>query len=285
MKKLTFSLLILASQPALAAKTTTLPTEFISDDSWKKIAESQLSETYTIVKGDTLWAISKKLFGDPFYWPKIWQINGKNIPNPDLIYPSNVLSFSPGSGTSLPSLQIKDSEIKDSTIAQTDSNDSETDHSVTKVRPKKLRSQEWRDLPPQSWEQIQVKVPKNVDPFGFDLKTRYIFPRTQGIELPWLASSKEIPSLGSILAAKGENNLLSLNDYVYIRRDSDELEVGNTYAVTTDPSIVKASLFSRKGYAYPILGKVTILGQKDDVWIGQMRAVSGNIERRENSLI
>ncbi|MBU6374390.1 MAG: LysM peptidoglycan-binding domain-containing protein [Bdellovibrionales bacterium] len=276
----TSALLILASQSALAAKTTKLPTEFISDDSWKKIAETQLTETYTIAKGDTLWDISKKLFGDPYYWPKIWQINGKNIPNPDLIFPSKVLSFSPGSSTSLPSL-----DLKESTVAQNDSSDTEKDVTPTKVRPKSLRSQEWREMPTQSWEQVQVKIPLNTDSLGFDLKTRYVMPRTRGVEIPWVAASEELPAMGSILAAKNENALLTINDFVYIRRESDELQIGKTYAITTDPSPLKNKLFDSDGLAYPILGRVTIIAEKDEVWIGQIRSATGPFERRESFLI
>ena len=41
---------------------------------------------YTIVKGDTLWGLSKRFLNDPYYWPNLWAANG-TIGNPHFIYP------------------------------------------------------------------------------------------------------------------------------------------------------------------------------------------------------
>ncbi|AJA90148.1 peptidoglycan-binding protein LysM [Borreliella chilensis] len=44
------------------------------------------SELYIIKIGNTLWGISKKLYNDPYLWPKIWFANRQKIQNPDLIH-------------------------------------------------------------------------------------------------------------------------------------------------------------------------------------------------------
>lgn len=46
---------------------------------------------YTIQRGDTLWSICKKFYGDPTLYSKLAKAN--NIPNPDLIYTGNTLSI------------------------------------------------------------------------------------------------------------------------------------------------------------------------------------------------
>jgi hypothetical protein len=46
--------------------------------------------TYDVVKGDTLWGICEQLYGDPWVWPKVWQLN-PHITNPHWIYPGNQL--------------------------------------------------------------------------------------------------------------------------------------------------------------------------------------------------
>lgn len=49
-------------------------------------------ETYTVVKGDTLWDISAYFLNTPWLWPRLWQANSQ-IENPHLIYPGDVLTL------------------------------------------------------------------------------------------------------------------------------------------------------------------------------------------------
>lgn len=49
------------------------------------------TETYTVVKGDCLWNIAKRFYGDGSKYPIIYNANKDKIKNPNLIYPGQVL--------------------------------------------------------------------------------------------------------------------------------------------------------------------------------------------------
>jgi nucleoid-associated protein YgaU len=48
-------------------------------------------KSYTVIKGDTLWDISVKAYGDGYGWTKIAEAN--HLMNPRMIHPGNTLSI------------------------------------------------------------------------------------------------------------------------------------------------------------------------------------------------
>jgi hypothetical protein len=56
---------------------------------------ASLPEYYVVVAGDTLWEISNKFLGNPYYWPRLWSLN-EQITNPHWIYPGNRVRFTLG---------------------------------------------------------------------------------------------------------------------------------------------------------------------------------------------
>lgn len=53
----------------------------------------QSGGTYTVQKGDTLWAIAKAKYGNGADYSKIFSANNDKISNPNLIYPGQVLAI------------------------------------------------------------------------------------------------------------------------------------------------------------------------------------------------
>lgn len=75
---------------------------FVQAEAYIKAYQANaVGQTYTVrydpKDRDCLWKIAgfESTYGDPFLWPKIWKRNQKQIPNPDLIYPGQVLIIPP----------------------------------------------------------------------------------------------------------------------------------------------------------------------------------------------
>lgn len=59
----------------------------------QRAGEPPAVTSYTIVKGDSLWKIAKKLLGDGSRWQEIYNLNRDKINNPNLIYPGQTLTI------------------------------------------------------------------------------------------------------------------------------------------------------------------------------------------------
>lgn len=55
-------------------------------------------DSYTVKRGDTLWAISKMYLRSPWRWPELWGMNLEQIHNPHLIYPGQMLVLDKSDG-------------------------------------------------------------------------------------------------------------------------------------------------------------------------------------------
>ncbi len=234
--------------------------KFISDDAWKKIIADQEDQSYAIIKGDSLYKISERLFKNAKYWPKIWALNNDLIKNPHQIVPGAFIHFD---HFSLPLLSLH-------------SGPSLTLESISHsklLEVKRRKSIEWKTLPVQAWEHTTRATDRDLPAIAIEETIQLMGSRLHGVDSQMIPATYKIKFLGEIIGSFADSNSLSLSQAISIRATrQDALKVGHVYAITQEPYYLKSSYLSRRGYSYPIIGKVKIKNLKNNIAIGEIIA-------------
>lgn len=241
----------------------------ISDENWKTISGQQSAEKYTIVQGDTLYDISKRLFGDPNYWPKIWSLNNPTITNPHLIRPGNFITFLPGSGTQLPSVSVDSAQKTE----QPETPETSKNNSPITKTPNSPRSQDWKDLPRQKWEALNVVIPEELEQVGMERDTKEklrLAVSEVKLTLKAVAATNKIEPLGQIDASTTAAQHLATGDRVFIHALHGKLQIGQTYSITSEPGPLTSPRENLQGFCYSIMGSVVIQNLQNGVYIGKI---------------
>ena len=178
------------------------------------------SQVHTVEKGDTLWDLSSKYLGSPWYWPKVWSYNPQ-IANPHWIYPGNQVRFYPGNGEETPARAEQvtgdDDELQAGQAV-------EGDDDVQMVR-----------LP------VETKTKEIILKDGF-------------------ATPKEIEAAGTLVASYAESEMLSPPDIVYLDfKDRSAVQVGASYLVyRTVGKVYHPRSGKFLGYQTQVLGTVKV---------------------------
>ena len=89
----------------------------MTSQEWSQVLQNQTSDSYSIRKGDNLWDISRTLFGDSNYWPKLWSVNS-NIANPHQVSVGQQLYFIMGDESGAPQLGISENLDNENAFAE-----------------------------------------------------------------------------------------------------------------------------------------------------------------------
>lgn len=297
--------LILAAQPASSSVSPEKQSRDISkglkgysDQEWNSIAGPQAEQTYDILSGDNLYSISGRLFGDSKYWPKIWQINNSSILNPHMIYPGQGLVFNPGTGSTLPTIELKKGAQNGQPPVRIEGSNSLSHSSSPQLAqapydpaadqpgpaydektPKP--SDEWKKIQStQSWEKSKTLRPPEVDKDGFDSRSRVMLRKlVTGFELDYLITCAPVQPVGEIRGSRESSNYAMLADEVTLESFGEPgLEENLTYAIVSrEPTRIRSP--ERDAYSYTIKGKVKIIGVNDGIWLGSITALKGLAER------
>ena len=80
------------------------------------VAPTPSESSYTVSRGDSLWAISGKpsVYGNPYQWPLIYKANSDKIKDADLIYPGQELGIDSNPSSSDTSAAIEHAKTRGS---------------------------------------------------------------------------------------------------------------------------------------------------------------------------
>jgi nucleoid-associated protein YgaU len=286
----------------------------ISDNEWNELATAAKRDSYTVVKNDWLFKISKRLFGSGYYYPKIWALNSF-ITNPHFIEPGIVLSFSTGSGSQAP--EIKLGEFTSEELAaepgtlgpSKDGGDlanfaeeatpgwlsekkdlenqgiyfqyasEETMDDLKRAGEAALNREYENYDPPKSDFEIIVP-PKQYDNTGFDKNSKIFYSFKEGFYLSTFLSTNIVQDFGSITNGPDENTFFTKTMHAFVKFDETiNALAGDKFSVYSAGGKITQDNSDREGYKYTIIGHVKLIRKIRDKWEVEFLEVMGLPQR------
>ncbi|HEX8824662.1 MAG TPA: LysM peptidoglycan-binding domain-containing protein [Archangium sp.] len=201
--------------------------------------ESAPGEVHSVERGDTLWDLSQKYLGSPWYWPKVWSYNPQ-IANPHWIYPGNQVRFFAG-GEEVPSRV------------------------------------ETGAGPPVAAETGEEAMGTEVPPSGEDLvqvtgKITYQPKASRAVMTQGFVTARELDEAGRIEGATTGAEMLSFPDNVYVRfKRKADAKLGDRYVVFHTVQAVKHPATNKPvGFLTEFIGTLRVVALGDNYVTAQI---------------
>lgn len=216
--------------------------------------QEQVSETYVVRPGDTLWDLSQRYLGNPWYWPKVWSYNPE-IANPHWIYPGNTIRFYPG-GEEMPAqveadvLPLAPTELDDVTMGNL-------------------------EAPEQFGEDDDVVAIAQGVKFG------YVPPKRSLLRQDGLVTQRELDDAGVIEKSYAEKELLDTYERVYLSfRNRGAVRLGERYSIFRTRGTVQHPVSGEDyGYLTHIIGTLRVVALGKEYVTGMIEQTFEPIER------
>lgn len=283
----------------------------IPDNEWNEIANATSQSTYTVVKDDWLWKISKRIFGSGFYYSKIWALN-PYITNPHEIEPGMVLSFTTGNTDSMPRVKVGSFDDSKNQVVKnlvTDDFDkwgydakpewidekkrlqesgtyvqystAETDADLAAASAEGLITEYKYYEPPRP--DFDIEIPSDqYDSTGIDNNITIEFNFKEGFHLNTFVSANVVQDFGKVESAIYEKAFLDNLDRIYVRFDENiDVIPGDLFSIYSSQGEVSHANSDRRGYRYTITGAIKVLQKHTDVWECEIIGTTEPIQRED----
>ncbi|MFP5519045.1 MAG: LysM peptidoglycan-binding domain-containing protein [Bdellovibrionia bacterium] len=220
-------------------------------EAWNQ-ASSAVTGEYGVQKGDTLWSISKTLFGDSEYWPKVWSLNTGAITNPHEIKPGMAVSFTAGTFSEPPEMSV---EEKGMSLSETVTIKDEEGN--IKVVPKKI-AKLLKQIPPSLPEYRNSFFNKGPD-LGFEVRKRDI-PPAQDL-LSFYVDDRPAVGVGRVTETEFGGSTAAENQYVFIKLKRGT--IGQRFLALKNAEAIKLGKLSNSPRAFmvEVQGVVEVVNQ------------------------
>jgi LysM repeat protein len=223
-------------------------------------AEPPPPSSYTVQSGDTLWSISVTFLSDPFYWPRLWDVNPL-ITNPDLIFPGNVLTLPGRAPVAVAEAEPAPPAVEEAPAEVAEAVEEPASPPAVEEAPQEeaplLAEEEAAELFAEKPPAFEVLPP----------------PPTQSKEILAFSSgyiARSVPVAGRVVGTHENRVLLGEHDRIYLLSEGEALEPQGSYTIYRRTKKVVHPVTNRVvGDLIKILGEVEV-EQVDSVSTGSI---------------